>query len=137
MIGDTLGNDETDLHALKGKDKGKGFKGQCYHCRQYGHRVSAERRTLNMMKEKGRHKGFSKGKNAPQQQMLHGKCEGGYGSDFTWSDPWANSWTDKSGVRSVEEQYEWQSEDGTTLFGLEVRTSIKEEAQNKGVDIAV
>ena len=37
--GQTLGNGESDLHALKGKVKGKGrgFKGQCFHCGQYGH----------------------------------------------------------------------------------------------------
>ena len=35
------------------------------------------------------------------------------------------------GVRFVEEQYAWQSGDGTTLFGLEVRTPTIQEAQNK------
>ena len=37
----------------------------------------------------------------------------------------------ESGVHSFEEQYAWLSGDGTTLFGLEVRTPIIEEAQNK------
>ena len=40
--------------------------------------------------------------------------------------------TVKSSVHSVEEQYAWQSGDGTTLFGLEVRTPTTEEAENKG-----
>ena len=45
--GETLDNDESDLHALKGKGKDKGFKGHCFHCGQYRHLWrSAEGRTL-------------------------------------------------------------------------------------------
>ena len=60
----------------------------------------AERRKkdVDMMKGKGKNKGFGKGKNPPQQQMLFGKCEGGYGKDWTWSDSWDSSRKGKSGV---------------------------------------
>ena len=63
--------------------------------------------------------------------MLNGKGKSGYGNDWTWNDLWANSWKGKSGVHSVEEHCAWQSGDGTTLFGLEVRTPTMEEAHNK------
>ena len=90
------------------------------------------KKDIAMMMWKGKNKGFGKGKNPPQQQMRYRKCKGGNGNDWTWNDPWANSWKGKSGVHPVEEQYAWQSEDDITLFGLEVRTLINEEAQNKG-----
>ena len=83
---------------------------------------------IEMMNGKGKHKGFGKGKNPPQQQMLYGKGKSGYGNCWTWDDPWTNSWKGKSEVHSVEEQYARQSGDGT----LEVRTPTIEEAQNKG-----
>ena len=131
--GETSGNDESDLHALKGKGKGKGFKGQCFHCGQYGHRVAeCRKKDIDMMTRNGKNKGFGKGKNPPQQQMLFGIGTSGYGNDWTWNDPGANSWKGKSVVHSVEEQYGWQSGDGTTLFGLEVRTPTIEKVQNKG-----
>ena len=131
--GETLGNDESDLHALKGKGKGKGCNGQCYQCGQYGYRVvECRMKDIDMMTGKGKKKGFGKGENPPQKQTLYGKGKGGYGNDWTWNDPWANTWQGESGVHSVEEQYAWQSRDGTTLFGLGVRTPTNEEAQNKG-----
>ena len=75
---ETLGNDESDLHALKGKNKGKGFKEQCYHCGQYGHRVvECTKKDIDMMKGKGKNKAFGREKNPPQQQMLDGKGKGG------------------------------------------------------------
>ena len=69
--GETLGNDESDLHVLKGNGKGKGFKGQCFHCGQFGHRVAeCRKKDFQMMKGKGI-KGFGKGKNPPQQQIMY------------------------------------------------------------------
>ena len=57
--GETLGNDESDLHAVKGK--GKGFKGQCFHCGQHGHRVAeCRKKDIDMMKEWERTKGSAK-----------------------------------------------------------------------------
>ena len=53
--------EDPELNALKGK--GKGFKGQCFHCGQYGHRLSeCRKKDADMMKGKGKSKGFSKGK---------------------------------------------------------------------------
>ena len=70
--GEILGNDESDLDALKGK--GKGFEGQCFYCGQYGHRVAGcPKKDIVMIQVKGTNKGFGKGKNPPQQQMLNGK----------------------------------------------------------------
>ena len=63
--------------------------------------------------------------------MLYGIGSSGHGNDWTWNDPWTNSWKGKSVVHSVEEQCAWQSGDGTTLFGLEVRTPNIEKVQNK------
>ena len=74
--GETLGNDESDLHALKGKNKGKGFKEQCYHC---GRVVECPKKDIDMMKGKGKNKALRRGKNPPQQQMLDGKFVSGYG----------------------------------------------------------
>ena len=87
--GETSGNVESDLHALKGKSKGKGFKGQCFHCGQYGHRVAECRKNdIDMMTgNNGKNKGFGKGKNPPQHQMLYGIGSSGYGNDWTWNDP--------------------------------------------------
>ena len=57
--GETLGNDECDLHAIK--CKGKGFKEQCFHCGQYGHRVAeCRKKDIDMMKERERTKGSAK-----------------------------------------------------------------------------
>ena len=68
------------IHALKGKNKGKGFKEQCYHCGQYGHRVvECPKSDIDMMKENEKNKAFGSGKNPPQQQMLDGTCVSGYG----------------------------------------------------------
>ena len=83
-----------------------------------------------MIKERGENKGFGKEKNPPQQQMLYGKDESGNGNYWTWNDPWTKSLDRNSGVHSVLEPYAWQFGDGTTLFGLEVRTPTIEEAQN-------
>ena len=41
-----------------------------------------------MMKGKGKNKGFGKGRNPPQQQMLYGKGTSGYRNDWTWSGLW-------------------------------------------------
>ena len=90
------------------------------------------KKDIDKMKGKGKNKGLGKGKNPLQQQKLYGKGKSGYGNDWTWNDPWASSWKGKSGVHSVEEQYAWQSGDGTTLCELEVWTPTIEEAQNKG-----
>ena len=65
--GETLGNDESDLHALKvkGKGKGKSFQGQCFDCGQYGHRVAECRKVdSDMMKGKGT-KGSAKERTEP------------------------------------------------------------------------
>ena len=35
----------------------------------------------------GKNKGFGKGKNPPQHQMLYGIGSSGYGNDWTWNDP--------------------------------------------------
>ena len=93
--------------------------------------VECPKKDIDMMKEKGKNKAFGRGKNPPQQQMLDGKCVSGYGNEWTWNGPWDASWKGESGVHYVVEQCAWQSGDGTTLFGLEVRTSTIEEAQNK------
>ena len=94
--------------------------------------AECRKKDIDMMKGMGKNKRFGKGKNSPPQQMMYGKGKGGYGNDWTGNDRWASSWKVQSGVHSVEEQYAWQSGPGTTLFGLEVRTSNTEEAQNKG-----
>ena len=71
--GETLGNDESDLHALKGKGKGESFQGHCFYCGQHGHRVAeCRKKNIEMMNGKGKDKGFGTGKNPPQQQMLYG-----------------------------------------------------------------
>ena len=128
--GETLGNDESGFHALNGN--GKGFEGQCFHCGQYGHRVAeCRQKDIEMMKGKGKNRGFGERKNPPQQQMLCGKGKSGNGNDWTWNDLWTNSRKGELGVHTVEAQSAWQSGDGTTLFGLEVRTTTIEEAQNK------
>ena len=78
--------EDPELNALKGK--GKGFKGQCFHCGQYGHRLSeCRKKDTDMMKGKGKSKGFSKGKTPPQQQQQYGKGKGWY-----WSEPWSEPW---------------------------------------------
>ena len=64
--------------------------------------------------------------------MLYGTGGSVNGNHWTWNDPWTNSLDRKSGVHSVEAQDAWQFGDGTTLFGLEVRTPTIEEAQNMG-----
>ena len=54
VTGETLGNDESDLHALKGKGKGDVFQGQCYHCGQHRHRVAeCRKKNIEMMTGKG------------------------------------------------------------------------------------
>ena len=54
-----------ELNALKGERKG--FKAQCFHCGQHGHRLSAyQKKDADIMKGKGKMKGFSEGKNPPQ-----------------------------------------------------------------------
>ena len=64
-----LENDESDLHALKGKGKVKGLMEQCFRCGQYGHRVAeCRKKDVDMMKGKGKNKGLGKGKNPPQRQ---------------------------------------------------------------------
>ena len=84
---------------------------------------------MEMIKGNGKNKwSFGKGKNPPQQQMLYGEGKSGYGNVWTWNDTWTNSWKGESGVHSFEEHYAWLSGDGTTLFGLEVRTPTIEEA---------
>ena len=99
------------------------FKELCFLCGQYGHRVAeCRKKDIEMMKVEGKKEGFGKGKNPPQQQMLYGKGQSGYGNDWTWNDPWASSWKRKSGTHSFEEQYAWQSGNGTTLCRLDVRT---------------
>ena len=63
--GETLGNDESDLHAVKGK----GFKEQCFHCGQYGHRVAeCRKKDIDMMKERERTKGSAK------ERTHHSRC---------------------------------------------------------------
>ena len=72
---ETLGN-ESDLHFLKGNGKGRGFKPQYIHCGQCGHRVvECRKRDIEMIKGKGENKGFGRGKNPPQEQMMCGECE--------------------------------------------------------------
>ena len=74
-----------ELNALKGERKG--FKAQCFHCGQRGHRLSACRtKDADRMKGKGKIKGFSKGKNPPQQQQQYRKGKGWY-----WSEPWSET----------------------------------------------
>ena len=69
--GETLGNDESNLHALQGKGTCKGLKGQCVHCGQYGHRVAeCWKNDIQTMKGKGKNKELGKGMNPPQQEML-------------------------------------------------------------------
>ena len=60
----------SDFHALKCKGTGKksvkgkkakAFKGQCFHCGQYGHSVAeCGKKHLHMMKGKGKNKGVRK-----------------------------------------------------------------------------
>ena len=104
-------NEDPELNAFKGK--GKGFKGQCFHCGQYGHRLSECRK--KDADSKGKTKGFSKGKNPPQQQQQYGKGKGWY-----WSEPWSEPWKGRSGVHAVEE-YGWSqgTGDNTVLFELD------------------
>ena len=74
-----------ELNALKGERKG--FKAQCFHCGQHGHRLSAyQKKDADMMKGKGKMKGFSEGKNPPQQRQQYGKGKGWY-----WSESWSET----------------------------------------------
>ena len=58
-------NEDPALNASKGKEKG--FKGQCFYCGQYGHRLfECRKKDADMMNGKRKSKGFSKGKNPPQ-----------------------------------------------------------------------
>ena len=78
-------NENPELSAKKGKREG--FKGQCFHCGQHGHRLSAcQKKDADMMKGKGKIKGFSEGKNPPQQRQQYGKGKGWY-----WSESWSET----------------------------------------------
>ena len=78
--GDSPGNRESELNALRGK--GKGFKGLCFHGEQYGHRLAeCMRKYADLMKGKGKKDGVGKGKNPQQRQV---QCGRGKGRNWEW-----------------------------------------------------
>ena len=55
--------------------------------KEHGHRLSAcQKKDADMMKGKGKMKGFSEGKNPPQQRQQYGKGKGWY-----WSESWSET----------------------------------------------
>ena len=81
-----MANDESDLHALEGKGKSKGFKGQCYHCGQCGHRVAeCRKKDIDVMKAIGKTKGSAKERTHRSRCcMEHVKVAVWRWLDFVW-----------------------------------------------------
>ena len=76
------------MNSMLRREKEKASRAnECFHCGQHGNRLSAyQKKDADMMKGKGKMKGFSEGKNPPQQQQQYGKGKGWY-----WSESWSET----------------------------------------------